>query len=496
MNRYVRDIVVVGGGTSGWLSAYSIFNNVPFSRITLIDKEISESVGVGEATLLNFKIFLRDYCKFNDEKIIDCLQYCDSVRKLGILYPDWGYDGNEIWHPFYFLNMMPLENHSPVLIDAWSHFQEYDIKKILPGKDDKSVRWDHGAFAEHINALKFAEYLKNDLIDDDKINYIQSGVKYIKRDDNGISSLTLENGDVITADLFIDCSGFKSILKDKRDRVDLTDRLYVDTAVVSPVEFIDKNKEIHPYTIAQVVDHGWIWKTPLQSRIGSGLIFNRSVTDIEDAKNYFCEHWDNRISPENVRVLNWKPYYDKNQWDKNVVSIGLSAGFLEPLESTGIELILQGLMRVIDTLDGSYYNEKYINTYNDGIVQQFETSIDFVNMHYSLSTKDTPFWNYVRDNYKTSETLEFFKDNLISSDKPSIARACKNHFIGGGNWTHWMVQFGYPIKEKNYLFGKYIMNNKELTKDDFYDIMIHESNWITGEEYCDCRKCNGRKILR
>ena len=88
MNRYVRDIVVVGGGTSGWLSAYSIFNNVPFSRITLIDKEISESVGVGEATLLNFKIFLRDYCKFNDEKIIDCLQYCDSVRKLGILYPD------------------------------------------------------------------------------------------------------------------------------------------------------------------------------------------------------------------------------------------------------------------------------------------------------------------------------------------------------------------------------------------------------------------------
>ena len=105
---------------------------------------------------------------------------------------------------------------------------------------------------------------------------------------------------------------------------------------------IDKNKEIHPYTIAQVVDHGWIWKTPLQSRIGSGLIFNRSVTDIEDAKNYFCEHWDNRISPENVRVIDWTPYYDRNQWDKNVVSIGLSAGFLEPLESTGIELIIQG----------------------------------------------------------------------------------------------------------------------------------------------------------
>ena len=131
-SRYVRDIVVVGGGTSGWLSAYSISKNIPFSRVTLIDKEVSESVGVGEATLLNFKIFLKDYCFMNDDKLIECLQYCDSVRKLGILYPDWGYDGNEIWHPFYFLNMMPLENHSPALIDAWSHFQDFPIQKIMP----------------------------------------------------------------------------------------------------------------------------------------------------------------------------------------------------------------------------------------------------------------------------------------------------------------------------------------------------------------------------
>ncbi len=76
---------------------------------------------------------------------------------------------------------------------------------------------------------------------------------------------------------------------------------------------------MHPYTVAQAVDHGWIWKTPLQSRIGTGMVFNRSITDIEDAKVYFCEYWNNRISPENVRVIDWSPYYDRNQWDKNVV---------------------------------------------------------------------------------------------------------------------------------------------------------------------------------
>ena len=494
-SRYVRDIVVVGGGTSGWLSAYSISKNIPFSRVTLIDKEVSESVGVGEATLLNFKIFLKDYCFMNDDKLIECLQYCDSVRKLGILYPDWGYDGNEIWHPFYFLNMMPLENHSPALIDAWSHFQDFPIQKIMPGRG-MGVRWDHGAFAEHINALKFAEFLKKDLIDGDCIHYIQSGVKDIKRDDNGISSLTLENGDTITADLFIDCSGFKSILKDKRDRVDLTDRLYVDTAVVSPVEYNDKGKELYPYTVAQAVDHGWIWKTPLQTRIGSGLIFNRSITDIEDAKKYFCKHWDDRISSENVRVLNWVPYYDNNQWDKNVVSIGLSAGFLEPLESTGIELILQGLMKLIDTIDGSYFNDTHIETFNYHMGLLFETSIDFVNMHYSLSTKDTPFWNYVRDNYKESDNLDFYRSNLNNSNEPSLLRACKHLFIGGGNWTHWMLQLGYPMKPKEYIFDRYNVGGNMFVKDDFYDIMIHESNWIHGKEYCNCRKCNGAKIRR
>ena len=477
MNRSIKDVIIVGGGSSGWLTASALRKSVPFANITLIDKEVSESVGVGEATLLNFKFFLEKFCGFSQQKIIKCFQYCEAIRKIGIVYPDWGYDGNIIWHPFQFVNILEENNHNPSLLDAWSHFQDYDIKHILPPyKKLNKIDWKNSRFAEHINALKLVKYLKRHLVD--KVNYIQSGVKNIERDDMGISSLTLENGSVISADLYVDCTGFKSILKDNRDRVDTSDRLYVNTAVVHPVEYINKDKELLPYTTAQVVDHGWIWKTPLQSRIGTGMVFNRSITDIEDAKVYFCEHWNNRISPENVRVIDWSPYYDMNQWDKNVVSIGLSAGFIEPLESTGIELIIQGAMKLYSTIQGGYYNKQLSDHYNSLMCLQFEQCIDIVNMHYSISTKDTPFWNYVRSNYKESDTLKFYKDNMLNSNEPTMVSASDDFVFGGNNWIHWMVQLGYLLVEKDYIIGNYKQRNRIVTKDDLHDIMIHESNCI------------------
>ena len=495
MIRYTKNIVVVGGGSAGWLTACALSKSVPFANITLIDKEISDSVGVGEATLLNFKFFLERYCGFNQQKIVKCLEYSESVRKIGIIYPDWGYDENIIWHPFQFGNILAENNHSPGLIDAWSQYQDFDIKNLLtPYRHLDRIDWKNGLFfehAEHLNALKLVEYLKHDLTEvfDEKVNFIQSGVKNIERDDNGISSLTLEDDSIITADLYVDCTGFKSILKDNRDRVDTSDRLYVNTAVVHPVEYVDKDNELIPYTTAQAVDHGWIWKTPLQSRIGTGMVFNRSITDVEDAKVYFCDYWDNRISPENVRVIDWSPYYDKNQWDKNVVSIGLSAGFIEPLESAGIELILQGAMKLSQTLQGGYYNKQLSDEYNSLMKLQFEQCIDFVNMHYSKSTKDTPFWNYVRSNYKESDNLKFYKDNMADPNEPSMMKGPDGFVFGGHNWIHWMVQLGYPLAKKEYLIGKYKHRDSILTKSELYDIMIHESNWIQREDSCNCSIC-------
>ena len=475
MAKYINEIVIVGGGTSGWLAAKTLSRRVSFTKVTLIDKEVSEPVGVGEATLLSFKVFLEKVCFFSEREIGECLYYCESIKKNGILFPDWGIDGNEIWHPFYFGNMVPNGIDRPLLIDAWSLQDTVDIGEIMPDRIKSGA-----TFAEHINALKLVEYLKNSLLNDDshaKINYIQSAVKDINRDENGISSLILEDGSVVGGDLFVDCTGFKSILKDKRDRVDLSDRLYVDTAVAGHIDYLDE-KEITPYVSCPAVDHGWIWKIPLRTRMGTGLVFNRNITDPEEAKQYFMDYWDGRLDKDSLKIIDWTPYYDTNQWDKNVVSIGLSAGFLEPLESTGIELILQGITKLSDVLEARWYNNMAVNNFNNYMIDQFETSVDFVNMHYSLSTKDTPFWRYVRDNYLPSETLKIFSDNL-SSQEPSIYEAPSSHFIGGGNWVHWMVQLGYSMDKKEYLLGKKKIRDKSLEIDTgVMDILMEGIDWV------------------
>ena len=475
MAKYINEIVIVGGGTSGWLAAKTLSRRVSFTKVTLIDKEVSEPVGVGEATLLSFKVFLEKVCFFSEREIGECLYYCESIKKNGILFPDWGIDGNEIWHPFYFGSMVPNGIDRPLLIDAWSLQDTVDIGEIMPDRIKSGA-----TFAEHINALKLVEYLKNSLLNDDshaKINYIQSAVKDINRDENGISSLILEDGSVVGGDLFVDCTGFKSILKDKRDRVDLSDRLYVDTAVAGHIDYLDE-KEITPYVSCPAVDHGWIWKIPLRTRMGTGLVFNRNITDPEEAKQYFMDYWDGRLDKDSLKIIDWTPYYDTNQWDKNVVSIGLSAGFLEPLESTGIELILQGITKLSDVLEARWYNNMAVNNFNNYMIDQFETSVDFVNMHYSLSTKDTPFWRYVRDNYLPSETLKIFSDNL-SSQEPSIYEAPSSHFIGGGNWVHWMVQLGYSMDKKEYLLGKKKIRDKSLEIDTgVMDILMEGIDWV------------------
>tara|TARA_B100001996_G_scaffold215713_1_gene165801 strand:+ start:456 stop:1772 length:1317 start_codon:yes stop_codon:yes gene_type:complete len=411
MITHVKRVVIVGGGSSGWLTAASLYNN-PALDVTLIDKEVSTPVSVGEATLLNFENWLENHCGFNSEEFLAEL---DIGLKAGILFPDWGYEGSNIWHPFLF---PPGEKH----------LYECSMNNMV----DKNRLED--SYAYHIDCIKLIEYIKKKI----HINFIQSGVNNIERDDSGISSLTLENGEVITADLYVDCTGFKSILKDKRDRVDLSDRLYVDSAIAGHVNYIDE-KEFHPYVSCPAVDHGWIWKIPLRTRIGTGLVFNRTVTDIEEAKEYFSDYWNGRA--DNLRFIDWTPYYDTNMWDKNVVSIGLSAGFIEPLESTGLALIIEGIHVVSRLIRSGYYNQYDIDYFNTFMVFSFESYIDFVNGHYSKSYKDTKFWRYVRDIYKPSKTLEFYINHLNSYDDPIVGG--KELIFGGSNWIEWLTQMGY-----------------------------------------------------
>jgi len=459
----INKVVIVGGGTSGWLSAAALSHKIKGIDITIIDKEDPDSVGVGEATLIKFDHFLSEYCGFDKNEWFVKLE---SAMKSGILFPEWGTSDSLIWHPFYFPNVA----EDIPLCDAWSHCQnQWQINSLLPLYDISISNLiemeDLGSYAYHINCKKLVDFIKEKI--NHKVNYVNSEVINISRDDVGnVELLELKNGDTISADIFIDCTGFKSILKHKRERTDLSDRLFCDTAVAGHVPYQNKDDELHPYVISHAVDHGWVWNIPLQTRIGSGLVFNRSITDIETAKQYFVDYWENRIDIDSLKVIDWTPYYDKNIWDGNVVSIGLSAGFIEPLESTGVALICTGIAELISFLQSRFYDNHDIELYNSYMKGLFESCVDFVNMHYSSTDKNTDFWNYVKNKFKMTDLQKFYLKNMESKD-PSIVDG-KPGIFGGANWIYWLIQLKYPFAKKEYLDTK---ESKELVDGYNYSVM-------------------------
>lgn len=449
----INRFVIVGGGTSGWLTAMSLFREMNTAHIYLIDKAVGDSVGVGEATLLGFDEFMSGYCEFEEK---EWKKELDAVPKAGILFPGWGKELDQIWHPFYF----PRVKNVP-LWDALSHTDE-NIRNYLPLYDtsmnDKVDEEDIGSYAWHVDCGKLVTYIKKFLESNClTFSYIEGEVNTINRwEDGSIRSVVCKHGEEIEGDVFFDCSGFKSILKEHRDRVDLKGRLFVDTAVAGHVPYLEEgdckckggtNSEKHPYVSCPVTDHGWIWKIPLQSRIGSGMVFNREITDPEEAKQYFVDYWDGRVDKDSLKIIDWHPYYDRNIWDKNVISIGLAAGFIEPLESTGVALIIEGVVKAAEILRGRYFNNFDIDIYNAYLINLFENCADFVSMHYDLSTHQSPFWDYVRDTFEPSDYCRLFQDN-IGGPQTSIIDG-KPGMFGGSNWLYWMLQMGYPKAVKS-----------------------------------------------
>lgn len=444
----VKKIVIVGGGTSGWLAAAHLSNKKPFYEIIVVDKEDGAPIGVGEGTILGFINVMRD-CGFEPQ---DWFFEVDATYKGGILFPGWGKKDELIWHPFMFPRHDQFGSSS---LDAWTHFQT-DIKYNGLSMFDITVRHDKldlkalelGNYAFHLDCVKLVKLIQNSIVDKRNVKLINSDVIQVDREKDNITKIHLKNGEEITADLFIDCTGFKHILRENPEKVTLEGRLFCDTAVAGKVEYENKKEEMRPYIVSEAVDHGWIWTIPIQTRMGSGLVFNRNITPIEEAKDYLVNYWQGRLNKEDIRVIDWSPYYLKEMWKGNCVSIGLSAGFIEPLESTGIALIATGIEQLTFRLGTDYYSESDITVFNNVLNGYFEDSIDFINMHYDKAEHDTKFWNWVRETRVKSNRQKFFEES-IASDYPLLPVGGQGYIFDGVNWICWLIQFGYPVIPKS-----------------------------------------------
>lgn len=437
----VKNVVIVGGGSSAWLTAAYLSNQCPYIKFTVIDKEIGNPIGVGEGTLLSFQKYMSD-CGFAME---EWFQAIDATYKTGALFPDWVKKGNSIWHPF---NMSPHIEGDIRLQQAWSHDQDRDIKQyglalydiaVNHNKIDPTIIETYGF---HVDCGKLVQFIQTKL--KDRITFIASDVVELSRDGDTLKSVTLANGDIISADLFIDCTGFKSILRTNKKRVELMGRVFCDTAVCGQISYEDIDKEMRPYTKAHAVDHGWLWTIPTQSRMGSGIIFNKSVTDPEEAKDFFVNYWGGRISKDKLRVIDWTPYYLEDPWRGNVVNIGMSAGFIEPLESTGLAIVQYQAYSLMNIIKSGIWHEDNITIYNKEFKLRFEDCVDFVSSHYSVTERDEKFWTYVKQTYKpTKGILTHIK--LLEDGPRHSSQAQLTHVFSGTNWTTWLAQLGYKI---------------------------------------------------
>lgn len=467
--KFIKSIVIVGGGTSGWSAAAYIANNLPSCNITVVDQEISQPIGVGEATILSFKPFM-DACGFDHW---DWLNNIDTTPKVGIYYPDWVKKGNTVWHPF---KTSLFVVNGIRQYEMWTHNRDLDFKRYAISSYDSAVvnkTVEPGHQAYHIDCIKFVDYVKDRL--SRSVKHINSGVKTVNRGPLGIESLTLENNQQVIGDLYIDCTGFKNVLTENPVRNNVYGRLFCNSAMSCHVEYEDRRQELNPYTTAHATEMGWIWTIPTRSRIGSGFVYDKNCVTDEQAQEHLEKYWAGRKISK-ITKHNWNPYYKDEVWQNNVVSVGLSAGFIEPLESTGLALIHLGITKLVDKIKHYYYSESETARYNLDMKAAFEDAIDFVSMHYSYTERKEPFWQYVRDNYTPSDRLKEIIKNHINSDFVNTSGVFEDTKIFSPmNYTLWLEQMGYGKNPPAKLYT-------DFSRAQIRDYLIHFTDTVQKTE--------------
>lgn len=451
----VKSICIVGGGSAGWMTAGLLSNHLPKNfSLTLIESPNIPTVGVGEATLRTFKEFM-ERCGWNEWEWIDEV---DGIYKSGIKFEDWVEKDRIIWHPFHGFPK-PTEDITIYDIFKSSHpnpTYENFLKYVPPLYDTainkKLVADNLDALGYHLDAAKLARFFINKNNESKRVNHILSDIKDVILDSNGnIDHLLYGESEILNCDFYIDCTGFKNIVSSKingAEWIHKDNMLLGNTAIAAPVEYENPEIEMSPYTTAKCLDIGWMWMTPIQTRIGSGIVFNRNITPIEEAKKTYDSIWPNRRLKD-FNIIHFEPKYNSKSWRKNVVSIGLSSGFVEPLESSGLQFIIESADALLGKIRKGFYTKSDQSFYNSLISNQYEETFDFIQLHYLNSKHKSLFWKKFNE-LKISPSLQYridqHKENGFSDDMLSSYVVFGHH-----SWVLLFEGVGIQGKHNNYI---------------------------------------------
>jgi tryptophan halogenase len=419
-DKRVRELVIVGGGTSGWMTAAAMAKVLgPGYSITLVESEEIGTVGVGEATIPMIKLF--NQALELDEA--DFIRRTKGSFKLGIEFVNWGQLGDTYVHGFgkigqdlgtvafhhYWLKARKLGKAGPM--DDYSiNTAASRANKFMPAVTDRpnSPLADIG-YAYHFDAGLYAKYLR-EYSEKRGVKRIEGKVKEVQQrpDDGFVSAVVLESGERVAGQIFVDCSGFRGLLIEQALNTgyeDWTHWLPCDRAAAVQCT---TTQAITPYTRSTAQEAGWQWRIPLQHRVGNGYVFSSKFISEDEAASKLMGRLEGEplMTPKILKFVTGKR---RKFWNKNVIAIGLASGFMEPLESTSIHLIQSAIARLTAFWPHDGFDKRDIDEFNAHSDFEFEKIRDFLILHYHVTQRtDTPFWNYVR----TMDVPQSLKDKM------------------------------------------------------------------------------------
>jgi tryptophan 7-halogenase len=462
-DQEIRRIVIAGGGTAGWLAAAALSHQFHgILDITLVESEEIGTVGVGESTIPPIRTFHK--LLGIDEQ--EFMRATAATFKLGISFEHWRTPGDRYIHSF---GVNGKSTWACEFHHFWLHGLANGIKSelgdyCLEHQAARAERFATGPqsginYAYHLDASVYARFLRK-FAERFGVRRVEGKIRSVRQhaESGFIEGLELESGQSVDADFFVDCTGFRGLLIEQTLHTGYEDWghwLPCDRAVAVQTE---STGPAVPYTRAIAHEAGWRWKIPLQHRVGNGLVYcSRYMTD-QEATEKLLREVDGKtiIQP---RVIPFRTGRRRKVWNKNVLALGLASGFVEPLESTSIHLIVTGVARLIHLFPFSGVTQALVDQYNQDSVVELERIRDFIILHYHATDRtDTPFWRYCG----SMELPGSLAHRIRMFRERAHAWQADGELFRVDSWTQVMI--GQGVRPEHYHLMPKAMPEQDLTR--------------------------------
>lgn len=423
MDNRIRNVVILGGGTAGWMTASYLGKALQgTATVTVLESPTVPRIGVGEASIPNLQSAFFDYLGIPED---EWMRECNAGFKTAVKFVNWRTSGegeamsrpfngrdDHFYHPFGLLpssDLIPLSHYWFAKRYRGETDEPYDyacMKEPVIMDAKLAPRYRDGRpatrYAWHFDAQFVAKYLCRFATSRLGVQHVPDTLTEVLRDERGyITALRTESGRLVSGDLFVDCSGFRGLLINEamaEPFLDMSDHLLCDRAVAAQVPHDDAAHGVEPYTSAIAMRSGWTWKIPMLGRFGTGYVYSSKFATQDEATADFCRMWNLDPTETPLNQVRFRVGRNRRAWVRNCVSIGLASCFLEPLESTGIYFAYAGAYQLVKHFPDRNFDQGLIDGFNREIEIMFDDMRDFIQAHfYCAPREDTPFWKANRE---------------------------------------------------------------------------------------------------